>query len=342
MEVRYKFVNYGEDLSPEPGVLVLDVGKKTLPGVIDHHHPDAEPECTASLIIRHPTLVLDHLRNWNGPLQLTTHRLPDFDAIASIFLSLKLLEIGRPDESMGRIARYTRMVDSASLPEDIDLASTPYSILRALFSRIRGSEEENNIERVREGLKFMRFLYAKSEEGYDFDENKLLFLGIDRYERAMRKAENDYFNYLTDVGRSQNFLLWLPLVSGEGTKKVDGLIVKNPRCFLLKEWARRDHEHSSLGEGFSFLLTRFGNKRFILGVNPEKGVNLKGLGGILNQKEREKRAELQRPFPLPWYDGDCPFFNYRIIDSPQDETALSHEEIVDLILAYSAGLKADS
>lgn len=342
MEIRYKFVNYGEELNPEPGVLGLDVGKKTLPGVIDHHHPDAEPECTASLIISHPSLVLDHLRNWEGPLQVITHRLPDFDAVASIFLSLKLLEIGGPDESMGKIASYTKMVDSASLPGDIDLTSTPYSILRALFSRIKGSEEENNVERVREGLMFMRFLYDKSEEGYDLTQNRLLFSGIDRYERAMRKAENDYFNYLSDVGRGQKIVLGLPLVSGRGLKRVDGLVVKNPKCFLLKEWARRDRENSSLGEGFTFLLTHFGNKRYILGVDPEKGVNLKGLGGLLNQKEGEKRAELQRPFPLRWYDGNCPFFNYRIIDSPQDETALSHEEIVDLVLAYSKSFPLDS
>ncbi len=342
MEVRHKFVNYGKELNPEPGVLVLDVGKRTVPGVIDHHHPDAEAECAASLIIKYPSMVVDHLRNWNGPLDVITHRLPDFDAVASIFLSLKLLEIGRPNESMVKIAAYTKMVDSASLPKDIDLASTPYSILRALFSRIRGSEEEINFERVREGLKFMRFLYDKSEEGYDLTQNKLLFSGIDRYERAMRKVENDYFNYLADVRQGQKIALDLPLVSGGGTKRVDGLIVRNPKSFLLKEWAQRDRENSPLGEGFSFLLTNFGDMRYILGVDPEKGLNLKGLGNVLNQGESEKRAELQRAFPLPWYDGNCPFFNYRIIDSPQDETALDLEEIVELILSYSKNLKAVS
>ncbi|GAG25654.1 unnamed protein product, partial [marine sediment metagenome] len=37
MEVTYQFVNYGEDLRPAKGVLILDVGMKTVPGVIDHH-----------------------------------------------------------------------------------------------------------------------------------------------------------------------------------------------------------------------------------------------------------------------------------------------------------------
>ena len=48
MDIVYQFVKYGEDLKPEKNTLVLDVGMKTVPGVIDHHHPKAEPECTAS------------------------------------------------------------------------------------------------------------------------------------------------------------------------------------------------------------------------------------------------------------------------------------------------------
>jgi hypothetical protein len=39
MEVTYLFVNYGEILNPVENVLALDVGMKTIPGVIDHHHP---------------------------------------------------------------------------------------------------------------------------------------------------------------------------------------------------------------------------------------------------------------------------------------------------------------
>lgn len=342
MEVSYQFVNYGENINPEIGALVLDVGMKTVPGVIDHHQPSAEVECAASLITKHPYLVLDHFKKEemaqkNGEalkLKIITHRLPDFDAISSIFLALRLLKTGRVDLHMKKISSYARMVDSASLPREIDLTSTPYSILRALFASIKKEEEESNLERVKEGLKFMNFLHSKSEEGYEILENRALFSGIDRYERAMRKAENDYFNYLLDVGRGDKFILFLPLAQGGGKKKVSGLVVKNPRSFLLKEWARRDRENSPLGEGFTFLMTNFGNKRYISGVDPEKGVNLKGLGDLLNQKEDEKRAEEKRPLAFRWYDGNCPFFNFRIIDSPQDVTSLSHEEIIDILISF--------
>jgi hypothetical protein len=317
--------------------LVLDVGMKTVPGVIDHHHPDADAECTASLIAKSPHLVLDHinrqetLRGENSlKLKIITHRLPDFDAVSSVFLALKLLEKGKFDSSMAKIAQYTKMVDSAFLPKEIDLSSTPYSILRGLFRKIRKKEEAVNLERMNEGMKFMNFLYLRAEEGYEILENRLLFSGVERYERAMREAEEDYFSYLHDLSKSQKLTLPLPLSSGKGKKKVDGLVVKNPRSFLLKEWARRDRENSPLSQGFTFLMTNFGNKRYILGVDPEKGVNLRGLGDLLNKKEAEKREEEGRPQDYRWYDGNCPFFNFRIIDSPQDGSSLSYAKVVDL------------
>ncbi|MFZ2053265.1 MAG: hypothetical protein WAU81_03615 [Candidatus Aminicenantales bacterium] len=346
MDIIYEFVPYGERFDPRPATIVLDVGMRTVPGVIDHHHPDAEPECTASLIAKHPGLVLDHLGSYRGerqdaglpPLRIITHRLPDFDALASVFLTLKLLEKGAVDLSMLKIARYTRQVDSASLPGEIDLSATPYSIMRALFSGARREEGEINRMRVEEGLKFMHFLYSKAEEGYEIEENRRLFSGIDRYQRAMRKVDNDYFHYFDDLQRAEKVVLELPLADRPGSRRVDGLIVRNPTSFLLKEWARRERGHSSLGKGFSILITSFGAQRYILGVDPTRGVNLRGLGGLLNQKERQKRSDTGVTSVSRWYEGNCPFFNYRIIDSPQDGTVLGHQDVADCLIAFSRSL----
>ncbi len=337
MQVTFDFVAYGEKFEPQPDTVVLDVGMRTVPGVIDHHHADAEAECTASLIAKYPELVLNHVKSPEN-LRLITHRLPDFDALSSIFLTLKLLEIGRVDPAMQTIASYAKMVDSASLPKNIDLAATPYSILRALFSGAKKEEGEINRERTAEGNKLMRFLYARAQEGYDIEENRLLFSGVERYEGAMRKIEADYFHYLDDVSRSQSLILDLPLSQKKGKRSVDGLIVRNPSSFLLREWARRDINQPSFKEGFSFLLTNFGNQRYILGVDPDIGVYLKGLGALLNREESRRRTASGRSFLLPWYDGNCPFFNFRIIDSPQDGTLLSQQEIVDLLQEFSRGL----
>jgi len=331
MEVSYRFVPYGEDILPEPGVLVLDVGMKTVPGVIDHHHPQAEPECAASLVVKHPDLVLGH--DLNPLREIVTHRLPDFDALSAIFLSIRLLETRRIDPAMERLAAYTKMVDTASLPGRIDLGATPYSILRAMFAGRKGPEEAANESRVVEGLKFMRFLHGKAAAGEDILENRRLFAGIERYERAQRKVEEDHVHYLNDVRRGLKLKLRLPLASGQGAKEVDGLVVRNPSSFLLKEWARRDRENAPGGNGFSFLMTNFLGTRYILGVDPGSGINLKGMADLFNRREAEKRREAGRPFTA-WYDGNCPLFDFRIIDSPQDQTALEYEEILALLTRF--------
>ncbi len=346
-QVIYQFVPYGKHLEPQKNRLVLDVGMKTAPGVIDHHHPQAEKECTASLIAKYPHLILDHLypqgfgpKNEYQPLVIVTHRFPDFDAVASIFLALKLLEKGKIDDWLEKIAAYTKMIDSACLPKEIDLSSTPYSILRTLFKKIRGDVTQISLARIEEGLTFMNFLYTRAAEGYDIYENRLLFSGIEKYERAMREAEDDYFDYLLDLRHSLKIKIFLPLISGQGGKEVDGLIVKNPKSYLLKEWARRDRENSSLKQGFSFLMTNIRNKRYILGVDPQQKIYLRGLGDLLNQKEEIKRKEQGRTFNYRWYEGNCPFFNYRIIDSPLDGSSLSHQEIIDTLLSFSQNIKS--
>ena len=331
---RYRFVPYGSRFQAKKDTIVLDVGMETIPGIIDHHHPDAEAECTASLIVKYPSLVLNHIDK-SKDLHIITHRRPDFDAIASIFLVLRLLETEGVDPVMKKIGSYTKMVDSASIPKGWDLTATPYAILRAMFLKIRKRNEEAYLERVRIGLSFITFLYNRAMEGHEIFWNKSLFAGILRYEQAIHKAEEDYFDYLLDLEKSQTVNLDFPLESGLGKKTVDGLIVKNPRSYLFKDWARRDTTNTPLKQGFSFLMTNFGNTRFILGVDPEMGIYLKGLGEMLNRKEAEQRRREGRSFTEGWYEGNCPLFNFRIIDSPQDISSLSHQEVVDTVLKFS-------
>jgi hypothetical protein len=334
----FRFVEYGTAFDPSPGTVVLDVGRRTVPGVIDHHQSDAEPECTASLLAKYPGLVLDHVAaGFSGPLTIITHKFPDFDALASIFLALRLVETREFDAGMTALAAYTRVVDSSSLPRRIDLAATPYGILRGLFAGARKSEDEINRDRLDEGLRFMRFLHARASEGRPILEDRRLFQGIDRFERAVRKVDEDHLNYLQDAHRSPALLLSLPRSDGEGRKRVAGLAVDNPHSFLLKEWARRDRDHAPQGDGFSFVLSRLGTSRFILGVDPAAGVHLRGLGAILNSRETRRREEQGHPDGSPWYEGDCPFFGHRIVDSPQDGSDLAAPEVLAALLEFGEG-----
>ncbi len=348
--VRYAFVDYGERFEPAPDTLVLDVGMKTVPGVIDHHHPDAEAECAASLVAKYPRLVLDHIAAFpapdaqqNGapnpaPLTIITHRLPDFDSLAAIYISLKVLETGGVDPGLMKIAAYAKFVDSALLPKTIDLSGTPYALLRAMFSGSKKSEDENNRERLTEGLKFMRALHTRASAGEEIIEDARLFAGIDRYDRARLKVKGDYTTYLSDLGRSKPFRVDLPTTGGLAPRlTVDGLLVTNPRSFLLKEWAHRDREHPTLGEGYSLIVTNFGNSHYGLGVDPTRGINLRGLGERLNLRERDKRRAAGGPAGKDWYEGNCPLFDYRIIVSPQGDTVLTAAEIMEEVFAFGGG-----
>jgi len=252
MEVIFQFAPYGQEFEPRTNTLVLDVGLKTVPGVVDHHHPEAEPECAASLVVKHPELVLDHLPKPVEKLTIITHRLPDFDAVSSIFLSLKLLEMRKVDESLRMIADYARMADSATIPKSIELGSTPYALLRALFTSIQKPEEEANQERVQEGLRLLKLLYEQARLGRDIVDSRQILQGIDHYLKARHRVEDDYFNYLEDLERAERIQLYLPRSQGSGWMLVDGLVVQNPKSFLLKEWARRDVFNSPLGRGFPF------------------------------------------------------------------------------------------
>jgi hypothetical protein len=122
-----------------------------------------------------------------------------------------------------------------------------------------------------------------------------------------------------------------------GRKTVDGLAVANPRCFLLKEWARRDRERSPLGGGFSFVMSQFGDSRFILGVDPAAGVHLRGLGTLIGDREKARRESLGKPPGAPWYEGNNRFFEYRIVDSPTDDSDLTPSEVLQAVLEFGEG-----
>jgi len=49
----------------------------------------------------------------------------------------------------------------------------------------------------------------------------------------------------------------------------------------------------------------------------------------------EKRLSKDSPLGFNRYDGNCPSFNYLIVDSPQDVNSLTHGEIVETILIFS-------
>jgi hypothetical protein len=93
-------------------------------------------------------------------------------------------------------------------------------------------------------------------------------------------------------------------------------------------------------------------RRCILSVTPDSGATLRGLGGLLDQAEADRRRQLfgvddRGTDPVtgdarepragfanadPWYDGRAQ--GYTIVDAPRGGTLLTADEIEALFLRY--------
>ncbi len=342
---KFEFVDYGEELFPQEGTIIVDVGKKLEEGILDHHQPDAENECAATLVVKHPELILNHLKGGKS-FRLITHRYPDFDAVSSAFLVEKVVERGKVTNSMKKIAEYAKVVDSSNLPPSIPLEDTPYAVLYSMFHQInydRGTNQKNKVDfigekRMKIGFELLTRLEELAERGEDIFTAMRLMSGYRDYERARKNIFEDYKNYLTDTMRASTGEIELLTNDGKALKKVDYFFIINPSSYLLKDWIKRDYTNSPSKRGFSLLMSSLYPGNFIIATSPSSGTYLKGLGEILNRVEREKREEAKKPV-AEWYKGDSPFFNYRIVASPSDGTVLTKEEVISCFKEYLEAIK---
>jgi len=343
------FVGHGDVVEPQPGVVALEVGNRTVPGVIDHHQGDAAKECTASLIYRYPHLVLDHegiedIRN----VTIVMHELSDFDTIASAYFTQHLIEKGVLPTGSRELSEYTKLVDAAMLPRTDRPWDTPYGVLQGIFEKNcryckqKGiSREVSDRYRLQRGIYLMEYLCLKIAEGLTLDHPDL-FQDEYPFERERKLIKEDYALYVEDRDKAEKSLIVLPRTGDQGEKEVDLLLIKNPKSILFREWARGDRKHRQKGEGFTMLMVNYGHKRYIISVDPVAGVTLKGLGAALEKAETEKRKQLGKERPIeprrpgydnsdPWYDGRAPIFNYTIVDTPRDGTVLTEKEIREIV-----------
>jgi len=181
--VRFRpvFVEHGIVLDPQARVIALDVGSRTLPGVIDHHHNSDEAECTASLIYRHPHLVLDH----SGiddikEMTLILPASPDFDAILSAYFTQHLLEKGVLSGGARELSEYAKAVEFSNLAHTDMPWNTPYGVLQGIFEKDRCyceekglSQETSNRYCLQRGFYLMEYLCLKIAEGLTLDAPNL-------------------------------------------------------------------------------------------------------------------------------------------------------------------------
>lgn len=123
---NYEFVSPGTTLGTRHDTVVVDVGNRLLPGVLDTHGTTQANTSSTQQVIDHPEFVYDHLlRPWldrvdagqdvNGrpwsPV-LTTHRTPDADAICATLLAKLLVENGTLPRWAAGLAELVTMIDN--------------------------------------------------------------------------------------------------------------------------------------------------------------------------------------------------------------------------------------
>ena len=356
IKYRVSFVPFGSILVPETGKLALDVGNSLLPGVIDHHQPGAEEECAASLVLRYPHFVLDHLKG--TPIEeitIITHVSPDLDAVTSAFFAQSLLTNGHPPPFSEAIAEYVRDVDRGICFRLPGVVVTVYSIFTALCELIRSEAKDKKWPaektyrmRMEKGFSLWQYVMSVMDEHIDLHDSRI-FEPSHPFQDAQDLVTKDYAVYIQDLRRSKQMQFVLPHKSDNRSGMADALMVVDPESLLFRSWARGDSQHSPGGRGFAMLAVNYEYERYIISVDPQSPYYLRGLGDLLEKAEIRKRKALgkerqgePRPgynIPDPWYDGRNPLHNYTIVDTPRGGTVLDWGEIQKIILRY-AGKRA--
>jgi hypothetical protein len=84
---------YENEIAVDIGGVCWDNHNSTLP-VIDHHFNKDRGQfpSAAAAVLHHAELILDRFENVSGPIWLVTHKYPDFDAFAAMYLVRCILE----------------------------------------------------------------------------------------------------------------------------------------------------------------------------------------------------------------------------------------------------------
>jgi hypothetical protein len=351
--MQFEFIPPGTDKLPVPGKIILDVGNRLCPGVLDHHQPDAGDECATSLVQHHPNYVLDHLKDTKiEDITIVTHIVPDLDAMTSAFFAHSLLSTGQLPLFSEKISAYVRDVDMGVCFRYPDVVVTVYSMFKALCQEVKKEAQQKGWpademyrKQMDRGFSLWEYVISVMDQATDLHGTRI-FDQPHPFPDAHKLVQHDHAIYLKDLDRSQQTLLTLPHKNESGSSQVDGLFMQDPESILFPDWARGDNQRSSKGKGFILLAVNFQSQRYIISVDPQSIYSLKGLGYLLEEKETQKRQVLGKertgePRPGydnsdPWYDGRNPLHNYTIIDTPRNGSVLEWSEIIEIVNEFSS------
>ena len=333
------FVPMGFVAHAEKGVVYLDTGNSDEPGIIDHHFAGQQAQSACEHLIRHPELLLNHIRNVPlSRIEFRLHNSPDFDCAATLYCAYELMEQEPRRKILQKLAAYVSKVDQGEIPGAAHLSDSLYGIFVAHQRRttMRHGRETNDFHLLEAGLRAIDaavYLMEQFPEKADF--SSIFSLQQGWFVEEWKLIQEDLLCYHEDlVLRGHSYTARL----NGCTEITTGLWLDHPESLFYKLWAQAD-EQAPGGKGYQYLtidLSEPGQNRFIIRVDPESGTDLRGLGELLEQHETDKRRELGKERPIhpirypsdnsdPWYFGQG--HAYTIIDSPHAGTVLTAEEV---------------
>jgi len=299
---RARFVR-PEKARPRAGSLLLGMGGRIVPGVVDRAADRCGSASIAARILREPYLVLDAFRGaarvQHAALELP--RPPGFDEIVSAYFAQELIEHGVLPRGARELAEYLERVALLLLPDTPEPWNTPWGLVAGLFdrNRIYGTlPEEGDLYALKRGIYLAEFLCTLVAEGADLLDPELL--GDDHpFEReGERVREEDPSRLEADLARAVRGTVRLPTRSTGRRKPVRYIALEAPRSVALWAWAR---QYAAGGDRRRrpglLLVTRSGSRPPLLSLDPESGATLEPLRANLEHAEAEagERQDRDRP-----------------------------------------------
>lgn len=325
------FVPMGFRAQPEPGVVYLDAGNAVEPGIIDHHCAGTGAHCSCELLIRHPELLLDHMRDTPvSQLEFRFHDPPDLDCVASLYAAYELMDINPRHAMLEKLAAYMHEVNHAQVPQPERLSDSLYGVYKAheMLAQKRYDPQLNNrllLEAVMRIVDAACYLMEEQKEHGDFatifqfrpqwfvEERELIEEDRAQYQEDLKLGSHSYTARVNGI-----------------PEPVTGIWLDHPQSLFFRLWAWND-PNAPDGQGYHFIaldVSQLDCNRILIGVNPDAGTDLKGLGELLEVHETQKRQQLGKERPAhsdPWYYGQG--HRYGLIAAPGNGTVLTAEEI---------------
>ncbi|KAA0574392.1 hypothetical protein FZ983_28065 [Azospirillum sp. B21] len=314
---RHRFVTAGTAAphSVPAGELWLDVGNAAAEGVYDHHQGGASS--TAALVMDRATEIIARTAG-SRELTLVSHTAPDLDAVTAAWLVSGLAGARRspPEAALHRIVTAVAEHDQGH-EDDGPLDQNLGMVFNLLLL-----DAADDTDRMARGMALLDNIGRRMAGGCGLAQ-AVAAEGLGPRIAAEAAA------YAIDRAEAECFPVLLPTRTG-GARACDVLAFVDPRCALLKHFARRSHD------GALLVSWELGGSppewRHIVSVDPDSGLTLERLGDALERAERAVEAASTVPLrpgrhpvapgrgrfggdlPSPWYDGRG--HRHSIVDSP--------------------------